>query len=123
MPKPTLKATLPYPPTVNHYWVVGNRRVYISPEGRQYRRRVKAILAGVPTLDGDVAMAVMVHPPDRRARDLDNVLKALLDALEQAGVYRDDNQVANLHLVRFAPAPPGRVEVWVSPLADTEANP
>jgi len=32
-------------------------------------------------------------PPDRRRRDLDNLLKSVLDALEHAGLYADDSQI------------------------------
>jgi len=114
-----LKAALPYPPTVNHYWLRTKRGVRISDEGRAYRRRVRGILAGVPTFDAEVAVAISVHPPDGRRRDLDNILKALLDAMQHAGVYADDSQIAILHLVRLAPAPPGRVEVVVSPIVES----
>jgi crossover junction endodeoxyribonuclease RusA len=52
---------------------------------------------------------------DRRRRDLDNVQKALLDALEHGGVYRDDAQI-DLLVVERGPVTPGgkslvRVEV------------
>jgi hypothetical protein len=33
-------------------------------------------------------MSIIVHPPDRRRRDIDNVQKALLDALQHGGAYR-----------------------------------
>ncbi len=120
----TLKATLPYPPTVNHYWLRTRRGVRISDGGRAYRRRVRGILAGVPTLPGRVAVAITVFPPDvPRKRDLDNLLKGLLDALEHAGVYEDDSQI---DLIRIEwggePVPGGRVEVAVVPMAAEAAE-
>lgn len=39
-------------------------------------------------------------PPDRRKRDLDNLLKSLLDGLEGAGVFKDDAQIDDLQIVR-----------------------
>lgn len=36
---------------------------------------------------------VLVYPPDRRKRDLDNLGKALLDALTKARVWADDSQI------------------------------
>ncbi len=44
--------------------------------------------------------AILVYPPDRRARDLDNLGKALLDALTKAGVYGDDSQIDHLTFAR-----------------------
>ncbi len=111
----TLKATLPYPPTVNNYWLRTKRGVRISDGGRVFRRRVRGILAGCPCLDGPLAIAVVVFPPDRRKRDQSNLSKALLDALEHARVYSDDNQIVEEHWYRLDPAPPGRVEVTVTP--------
>jgi crossover junction endodeoxyribonuclease RusA len=108
-----LIVTLPYPPTVNHYWLIGRGRMYLSPAGRQYRRQVEAILFGSPTITGEVTVTVAVYPPDRRKRDLDNVLKALLDGLGHGGVYDDDSQVAVLRVIRCEPDPPGRVEVSI----------
>jgi len=112
----TLKATLPYPPTVNHYWLLGNKRLYISPEGRQYRRRVAGILVGAPTFLGRLSVEIGVHPPDHRKRDIDNVPKAVLDALQHAGLFDDDNQIDRLVVARAGVAKPGAVEVRISEL-------
>jgi Holliday junction resolvase RusA-like endonuclease len=43
-----------------------------------------------------VACRVTVCPPDNRKRDLDNILKALFDALQHAGVIEDDSQIRKL---------------------------
>jgi crossover junction endodeoxyribonuclease RusA len=62
---------------------------------------------------GEVAVYVFAHPPDRRKRDLDNITKALLDALVRAGVLKDDYQVARLYAERDLPEPPGKVRLVV----------
>lgn len=38
--------------------------------------------------------------PDRRARDLDNLCKAPLDALVKAGVMADDSLIVDLRIYR-----------------------
>ncbi|MCS7168086.1 MAG: RusA family crossover junction endodeoxyribonuclease [Gemmatales bacterium] len=83
---------LPYPPSVNHYWHRVGCRTLISRGGRAFRRAVQAALAarGVRPLTGSLAVTINVHPPDHRRRDLDNALKALLDALEHGGACGDD---------------------------------
>jgi crossover junction endodeoxyribonuclease RusA len=58
-------------------------------------------------------------PPDRRRRDLDNIQKPVLDALEHAAVYEDDSQIDLLITRRREVTSPGRIEVRLSemPLA------
>ena len=71
----------------------------ISAEGRAYRAAVVNLLAEhrtAPPLAGAVAVDIEAHMPDRRRRDLDNLLKGLLDALTHAGLWLDDSQVADL---------------------------
>jgi crossover junction endodeoxyribonuclease RusA len=107
---------LPYPPSVNHIWRRSGPRTVISREGRRYRRDVRAALAAmkVERMDGRLAVRVTVCPPDHRRRDLDNVQKALLDALAHAGVYRDDSQIDRLEVHRGPVTPGGRVLVEIS---------
>ena len=89
--------TLPYPPRVNHYWRRVGPQTLISREGRTFRRNVCALLGGggprKPPTCGRIALAMDAFPPDRRRRDLDNIQKPVLDALEHAGVYADDSQI------------------------------
>lgn len=125
-----LTYTLPWPPTVNHYWrsvtIGGQRRTLLSKEGRLYKRSVAATItaqrrAPSAPLAGHMAVAITLFPPDRRRYDLDNRLKAILDSLTDAGVWCDDSQVKLLHVeegervkggacvVRISPAPASQV--------------
>ena len=105
--------TLPYPPSANHYFRMVGPRVLISREGRRFRERVAGVLAahGVRPMAGRLALAVLVRPPDLRRRDLDNVQKALLDALEKGGAYGDDSQIDLLLTRRGPPAAGGHAHV------------
>jgi len=113
-----LDLSLPYPPSVNHYFRMVEGRVLVSREGRRFRQRVTAILAarGVRPMDGRLALAVEVRPPDRRRRDLDNLQKSLLDALERGGAYEDDSQVDLLVTVRRRPVEGGACRVRLDAL-------
>ena len=93
-----IRFELPYPPSINHYYRRVGPRTLISRVGRRYRGEVASALArlGLQPLDGPLEACIDVFPPDRRRRDLDNVQKALLDAMEHAGVYRDDSQIKRL---------------------------
>lgn len=103
-----MKLILPYPPSVNTYWrhvVMGrSARVLISKEGRAYRKAVGDAVKGqrASRMPGSRKLAVKLtaFPPDARARDLDNLPKAVLDALTHAGVWSDDSQIDALHILR-----------------------
>lgn len=83
----------------------------ISSEGRRYRDAVSAVLQGCRTLQNKLSLLVDVFPPDKRRRDIDNILKALLDAMEKGGLYVDDNQIIDLHVRKWDSVPPGRVDI------------
>ncbi len=72
----------------------------MSREGRRYRRTVRDLLAGTTQLTGRLAVVVTLFPPDQRRRDLDNALKALLDAVGHGGAYGDDSQIDELRVTR-----------------------
>lgn len=99
-----IELSLPYPPSVNTYYrhitkgkLAG--RTLISEKGREYRETVKAQIGAVDALRGRLALSIVLYPPDRRRRDIDNVLKALLDSLTHAGVWEDDSQIKSLSIV------------------------
>ncbi|MGP78515.1 hypothetical protein B5F26_27880, partial [Escherichia coli] len=51
--------------------------------------------------------------PDKRRRDLDNILKAPLDALTHAGLLIDDEQFDEINIVRGKVVPGGRLGVKI----------
>lgn len=115
-----IELELPYPPSVNHYWRRVGPRTLISRGGRAFRSSVCAILAaqGVRPLRGPLAVSIELFPPDRRRRDVDNVMKSLLDALAHGGAYHDDSQVAWLTIQRRGVVPGGKVRVRLEAYRD-----
>ncbi len=111
---------LPFPPSVNHLWRRVGHRTLLSRGGRAFRRSVQAVLSarGVQPIAGRLAVTIDVYPPDRRRRDLDNALKALLDALQHGGAYHDDAQIDDLHIRRCECVPGGRVCIRLVPYSD-----
>jgi len=113
--------TLPWPPSMNHYWRNFRGRTVISREGRTFRANVCALLAGgsgprKPPAGGRIALAMDAFPPDRRRRDLDNLQKSTLDALQHAGLYEDDSLIDVLLTQRRGVVPGGRLEIRLSEL-------
>ena len=114
-----IKLTLPYPPTINHYY--GNLKQggkYIKPKGKIFRQSVWAQVLPLKhrVFIKPVSVDVQIFPPDRRKRDIDNINKALLDALEHAQIYANDNQIIKLSLVKHPFDGAGRVVVTVNEL-------
>lgn len=115
--------TLPFPPSVNNLYATVHGRKVLSKRGREYHRDVtESMLKQQFQRFGPqrVGYRVTVFPPDRRRRDLSNLVKAMEDALTAAGLWDDDSQVDDLQLVRGHVAPGGSlyVEVWAMEQAD-----
>lgn len=118
---------LPFPPSVNAYWrhpVSGNLvgRHLVSEKGRAYRASVLGIAMRyrIPMFQSRLSVSVDVFPPDRRRRDLDNLLKALLDGLVHARVIEDDSLIDKLTVERYQTAPKGLVRVFIQPIHSKE---
>ena len=64
-----------------------------------------------------VAVSIDAYPPDKRRRDLDNIQKALLDALVHADVIEDDSLIDALSIQRHEAKDEGEVIVRIQPYA------
>jgi crossover junction endodeoxyribonuclease RusA len=113
-----IKLELPYPPSVNHYWGQSGKNKFLGKKGKEFRIAVaEACLdARVVALEGRLSLHVSLCPPDRRQRDVDNVLKPLLDAMEHAGCYDNDNQIDELHIIRRDVQKGGSCVVLILPI-------
>ena len=110
-----IELTLPWPPTVNTYWRNFNGRTIISAKGREYRKAVAGqvlIQRAAKRVDYAVKVEIKAYRPDRRRRDLDNLLKALLDSMIYAGVMQDDALIEDLR-VYWADEIGGMVKVTI----------
>lgn len=119
----TLSLSLPYPPSQNHYWMSLRRgplagRVIISTAGKKYRDAIVRSTSIPPGWNPDARMgvAIVAHPPDRRRRDIDNLLKPLLDALMHSVIFTDDCQIDDLRISRGDIIREGMVDVVVQQL-------
>jgi crossover junction endodeoxyribonuclease RusA len=108
---------LPYPPSINSYWRANGHRRFISKEGRKFREDVVAYLLEnqIPNL-GTIPLQVTIalRPRDKRKTDIDNRIKAVLDALESF-VFEDDCQVEKLVVFRAEPIKGGKCLVVIEP--------
>lgn len=88
-------------------------RIVISAKGRSYREHVVAALKGLGIrLRGRIGVIVLYSG----RCDIDNINKCLLDALEHAKIYRNDNDIDDLHVLRANDLPTDTVSVEVREL-------
>jgi len=68
----------------------------ISKAGKEFKLQVQdyVIENNVPKMGQKrLEMQVTLYPKDRRKQDIDNRIKALWDALAEAGVFDNDEQI------------------------------
>lgn len=106
---PLFEIDLPFPPSVNHMYRHGySGKRLLTKEAKTFREKVIVLVlnkwnrekAPLPIV-GDIAVYIMARfPHGDRKRDIDNLLKATLDALQAAKVFCDDSQVAKMTIER-----------------------
>lgn len=115
--------TLPWPPSNNHYYTVARGRKILSAAGRKYLADAKVhILAQNwrpprKPLTGRLVVQIVAYPPDKRARDLDNLLKPILDSCQGGGLFENDSQIDNLRIRRDEQIITGAITVEITELA------
>jgi crossover junction endodeoxyribonuclease RusA len=103
---------------------VWKSRILLSEAGRKYRTDAQVSVwqqfHGMPRkMLGRCRVVIVTHAPDKRVFDLDNRLKASIDALQHCGVLGNDSQIDDLRILRgeVSKADP-RLEVEVEEIRD-----
>lgn len=120
-----IQLILPYPPSVNSIWRTGKKgKWYLTKAAKDfkevvgyyvYSKRARELFAKTDRL----SVKLIAYPPDARKRDLDNLCKITLDAMQDAGVYHDDCQIKEMHLKMEQPFPKGKVEITIEKIKDS----
>ena len=115
---------LDFPPSANTYYRTWRGRVLISKPGRDYRQHVVNAVAcqDLVTLTGRLRVSIRLQAPTRRKYDIDNRIKCLLDAIEHAGVYANDEAIDELTVVRGPVIRDGMCTVYIAVIGETITN-
>ena len=116
---------LPFPPSMNTYWRNFRGRTILSPAGREFKAAVADYVVEyrVPKLgDSKLRISMVLFPRDKRKIDNDNRIKAVLDALQDAGVFNDDFQVDELSIVRGKPIKGGAIRVMIEQIETSDSS-
>ena len=126
-----IELTLPWPPSVNVYKKPG--RMVTTQSGKLIQTRVdtkettmfdyqvwaliksKKAKEGLKSFDREaiVGLEVLAYPPDAKRRDIDNILKVLVDSLVRGGLIPDDFQISRLLIQRCGIVDQGKVVVRI----------
>lgn len=114
-----MQLILPFPPSVNGYWRSTQKGVLISERGRIFRSNALAAiyqqLRSRPTaLLTELDVHLVLSPPNRAKRDLDNFQKALFDSLTHAGIWKDDSQVKRMTVEWGEVTKGGKAEITIT---------
>ena len=62
---------------------------------KEFYKRVAKVVeeVGNPQLEGGISALLVVHPPNRRRRDIDNLPKAIFDSLKHTKVFNNDANI------------------------------
>lgn len=101
---------LPWPVSVNALYRAVHGQVRVSTAARAWKAQAMAILDssrcfGVDwPLAGRLGVLIEAWPPNHRARDLDNLIKVVLDAGNKS-LWADDSQIDDIQIIRFGVDP------------------
>ncbi|RXK33848.1 hypothetical protein BBD39_07340 [Arsenophonus endosymbiont of Bemisia tabaci Asia II 3] len=115
--------TIPFPPSVNHYWYHAKHKHFFTAKGRLYRQLVVAEILHqklCKRLSQRLVAEIDVYLPDLRKRDLDNLMKAPIDALCHGGLIIDDAQIDVLHIERKEIVKGGKLIITILEIVQQE---
>lgn len=96
-----IQTKLEYPPSANSIWRSSGSKVYRSAEYVSWRKAAEwtvktAVRMQGGKIHGPYSLLIEAGRPDRRKRDIDNLIKPLSDALVHGGAIADDSDCATV---------------------------
>lgn len=101
---------------MNTYWRNFRGNTVLSKAGREYKTAVAECVVAqeIPKFgDKRLEVTMWLYPRSKVVTDLDNRLKAVLDGLEEAGVYDCDGNIDILMIQRGEQRKGGGIDVMI----------
>lgn len=116
----TQKIALPWPPSANRYWRNVGFKTLVSREAKKYINDVKrlAFTWKIKIMTGRISLEIYAYPPDKRIRDIDNLIKVTQDALVHAGLFVNDSQVDKIVIQRMHVVKEGLLNIFISEIKE-----
>ena len=114
----TIILELPLPPTINSYWGFFGHRLFLTKKAIDFKESVAHEVSQQKIRFGSakLEMTVVINFKDKRKADIANRIKALEDALVQAGLMDDDSQIKILHVYEGPQIKGGKSSVKINTL-------
>jgi crossover junction endodeoxyribonuclease RusA len=116
--------SVPYPPSTNRLWSYSSRGVYRT---KSYTDWLDLALHSIEwkreLIEKRCAVAIRANPGDRRKRDIDNIVKPLLDLLEHAKIIKNDNLFVELEVKWDETLPPKLAQILITGIASCAREP
>ena len=112
---------LPYPPSVNHLYINARGRRFPNAKAKAYKTAVQEYVAEYRTPkfnNAKIALIVWAYPPDKRKRDISNLLKIIEDSLQDAGVFDDDFNIDFIEIKRCEIKKGGGLKVMIETMEE-----
>lgn len=112
------EGTFKFPPSVNHYLFVYRGRKIKSKKAREYEEtaEIERIMFDTTNNSSETTYSVnlVFNLPDKRKRDIDNMLKVLLDVIVKKEIISDDSKIVHITASkRFLDGVKGTVNVKI----------
>lgn len=103
------------PPSSNNLFATVGKRRILAPRYSDWRTaagwEVRKQVKSSSMIEGPFVFNVSFVRPNQRRRDLDNMLKGLLDLSKELGFIKDDSDTAELHARWTTKGPAVRVQI------------
>lgn len=125
-----ITVTFDFPPSTNNLWragksATGKHQTYLSKQYASWKTAAewtaKAAAKANGRIEGKYFIEIAAKRPDRRKRDLDNLIKPISDALVKGGIIEDDSKCEFIH-ARWDDAIPSGVRVSVEAYPETHSK-
>jgi len=121
----TFELELPYPKVTGNHAVKHTRTGghYKTAKAVEYEATVNRVVSQTGlnqhTLNQPLRLTWIIAPPDRRARDIDNVRKVVADALTKSKLWVDDSNkiLREESFIWTDPEPEGKIFLTVETIA------
>ena len=109
---------LPRVPSINRLWRIGKGRMFRSAEYQNWLAECTILIRQqrIKLITGKYQLLIRAVRPDKRRRDIDNLIKPISDLLQHTGIIEDDCLCETITCSWVPSGPP--LCVTVTPLED-----